>query len=193
MSVFGLYFFFLPKMPPIYQPAEDSYLLEKILEKEIPDLIKENPHLQFLEIGSGSGIILEKAQKLGVKREHIFAVDINQEAVEHCKTIGFNCIYSDLFENVDGRYDIIVFNPPYLPEDSREPFDSKIATTGGKQGSEIINEFLKEARNYVADKGKIFLLVSSLAKSINWQNYHKKLLGKEKLFMEELYVWELTI
>ena len=178
-------------MPPIYLPAEDSFLLLKVLEKEIPKLIKKNQHLQFLEIGSGSGIILETAKKLGIKQEHLFGVDINQQAVSHCLSLGFNCIYSNLFENVSGKFNIIVFNPPYLPADLREPIDSKLATTGGIQGSEIINEFLKEAENYLEENGRIFLLTSSLTKNINWKNYHKKLLGKEKLFFEELKVWEL--
>ena len=175
----------------IYQPAEDSYLLSKVLEKEIPKLLEENPDLKFLEIGSGSGILLEGTKKLGIKSEHIFAVDINQKAVEHCKSLGFNCIYSDLFENVQGKYNIIVFNPPYLPKDAKEPLDSQLATTGGVQGSEIINKFLEQAENYLEENGKIFLLTSSLAKNIDFRNYHKKLLGKEKIFMEELRVWEL--
>ena len=186
-------------MSSIYLPAEDSYLLSEILGKEIPKLLEKNSHLQFLEIGSGSGILLETAKKLGIKQEHIFGVDINQQAVSHCQNLGFNCIYSNLFENVQGKYNLIVFNPPYLPSDSREPADSQLATTGGLQGSEIINEFLKQAENYLAPKGspleekngRIFLLTSSLTKNINWRDYHKKLLGKEKLFFEQLSVWEL--
>ena len=53
-------------MPQIYLPAEDSYLLSKVLGKEIPKLVKKNEHLQFLEIGSGSGILLETAKKYGL-------------------------------------------------------------------------------------------------------------------------------
>lgn len=180
-------------MSEIYQPAEDSYLLSGVLEKEIPNLLKANPDLKFLEIGSGSGIILETVAKLGIKITHIFAGDINQEAVTHCKSSGFNCIYSDLFENIEGKFDIIVFNPPYLPKDSKEPKDSQLATTGGKQGSEIIHKFLKQAKYYLEDNGRIFLLTSSLTTDIDWQEYHKELLGKEKLFMEELNVFEITI
>ena len=178
-------------MSSIYQPAEDSYLLSKVLGKEIPKLLKKNQHLQFLEIGSGSGILLETAKKLGIKREHILGAEINQQAVSHCSSLGFNCIYSNLFENVEGKYGIIVFNPPYLPKDSKEPKDSQLATTGGLSGSEIINEFLKQAENYLEENGRIFLLISSLTKNINWRSYNKKLLGKEKLFFEELRVWEL--
>ena len=180
-------------MSPIYQPAEDSYLLSKILEKEIPNQTKDNPNLKFLEIGSGSGILLQTASKLGIKKRNLYAADINQSAVEHCKNLGFNCIYSNLFENIEGKFNIMIFNPPYLPEDKKESQDSQIATTGGQKGSEIINKFLEQAENYLEDNGKIYLLISSLTQGINWKNFSKKLLGKEKLFMEELYVWELAI
>ena len=180
-------------MNSIYQPAEDSYLLSKVLENEIPNQIKNNSEIKFLEIGSGSGIILQRAKKSGIKNKNIFAIDINQNAVKNCKELGFNCIYSDLFVNVEGKFDIIVFNPPYLPKDENEPEDSQVATTGGETGSEIINKFLKEADNYIEENGKIYLITSSLTKGINWKKFSKKLLGKEKLFMEELFVWELTI
>jgi len=176
----------------VYQPAEDSFLLCRVLEEKIPNLLKINPNLKLLEIGSGSGIILETAKKLGVKIFNIYAVDINNNAVKHCNNLGFNCIYSDLFENVKGRYDLIIFNPPYLPEDKREPKNSRLATTGGKKGSEIINKFLEKTKKYLTYNGIIILLTSSLTKEIIWRGYKRKLLDKEKLFMEEIYVWELT-
>lgn len=176
-------------MLKIYQPAEDSYLLSEILEKEISESIKNNS--KFLEIGSGSGILLETAEKSGIKRENISAVDINQKAVGYCKSLGFNCVYSDLFENVEGKFDFIIFNPPYLPKDSLEPKDSQLSTAGGEQGSELINRFLKDAENYLENNGKIFLLISSLTKGINFKDYKKKVIGKEKIFMEELTVLEL--
>lgn len=206
-------------MPEIYKPEEDSFLLSKVLEIQIPKLLKQNKNLTLLEIGCGSGIQLETALKLGIKKQNIFSCDINLKAVNYCKNMrlskeafkkvaqpykegrlsegnrrclrGFNCIQSDLFQNIHGKYNLIIFNPPYLPEDKKEPKDSRIATTGGKKGSEIINKFLKQAKDYLKKGGKIFLLTSSLTKGINFLNYKKKLLEKEKLFFEELYVWEL--
>ena len=179
----------------IYQPAEDSYLLSKILKKEIPTLLKENSNLKFLEIGSGSGINLKTALELGIKKQNIFSCDINPKAVEHCKALGFQCTYSNLFENIEGKYNLIIFNPPYLPKDEKEPVDSQLATTGGKQGSEIINKFLKQAKNYLKENGKIFLLTSSLTKGIDFKKlgYKEKEIGCEKLFMERIYVWKLII
>lgn len=180
-------------MPQIYQPSEDSFLLSEILKEKIPELLKQNPTLKFLEIGAGSGIHLETASNSGIKKENIFSVDINPDAVSHCNLLGFNCIHSDLFQNIKGKYNLIIFNPPYLPEDKNEPKDSRIATTGGKKGSEIINRFLAEAKNYLEKNGIIFLITSSLTKGINFLDYKKKQIGCERLFFEELCVWELSI
>ena len=183
---------YLDKMS-IYEPSEDSYLLQKILKEKIPNLLKRNSQLKVLEIGSGSGVQLVILQQLGVK--NIFSSDINPHAVEQCTKLGFNCIKSDLFFNIKSKdkYDIIIFNPPYLPEDKREPAESKLATNGGKTGSEIINKFLQQAKDFLKKDGKIFLITSNLTKGIKWLNYKKKLLGEEKLFFEKLFVWELRI
>lgn len=178
----------------VYQPAEDSFLMSRILKEKIPDLLKENTDLKLLEIGAGSGIHLETALNSGIKKENIFSCDINPEAVNHCNSIGFNCINSDLFEKIKGKYDLIIFNPPYLPDDAREPKDSKLATTGGKKGNEIILKFLKQAKNFLEKNGKIFLITSSLSPEINFKklNYSAKEIGCENLFFERLCIWELT-
>lgn len=178
-------------MAEIYLPAEDSYLMSKILKKELPRLLKENKELKFLEIGCGSGINLQTALNIGTKKENIFSGDINKKAVEHCKKLGFQCIYSDLFKNINGKYDLIIFNPPYLPEDENEPKNSQLATTGGKTGSEILNKFLKESINYLKKHGKIYIITSSLTKDIDLVNFKKELLGEEKLFQEKLFCLKL--
>lgn len=180
-------------MPQIYSPREDSHLMERALKKELPSEITEKPGLKFLEIGSGSGVILETALALGIKKENILGTDINKDAVEHCKERSFNCIYSDLFEKIDEKYNIIAFNPPYLPENPEEPKDSRAATTGGKKGSEVINRFLEQAKDYLKSDGKIYLLTSSLTSDIEWKEYEKELVEKTEIFMETLYVWKLQI
>ena len=57
---------------------------------------------------------------------------------------------------------------------------------------EIINNFLQQAKNHLTKEGKIFLLTSSLTKGIKWEGYKKKIIKKQKLFFEELQVWELS-
>ncbi len=181
-------------MPPeIYIPSEDSFLLSEVLKNRLPTLLNQNKNLTFLEIGAGSGIHLQTASNLGVKKQNIFSCDINPKAVNHCKVLGFNCIESDLFKNFNSdKFDLIIFNPPYLALDKREPKSSRVATTGGKKGSEIINKFLKQAKKHLKKNGKILLVTSSLTKNIDFGKFKKRKLGSEKLFFEELYVWELS-
>ncbi|MCK5608817.1 methyltransferase [Candidatus Pacearchaeota archaeon] len=178
-------------MAQIYQPEEDSFLIQKTLREELPKLLKNTPNLKFLEIGPGSGIQLETAKDIGIPIENIYSLDKNPDAVKHCQKLGFACIESDLFENIKGKFDIMVFNPPYLPYDKREPEDSQLATTGGKYGGETISKFLKQAKSNLSKNGKIFLLTSSLTKKIDWKNYTKKKIATKKIFSEKLYVWEL--
>lgn len=182
-------------MTPIYQPAEDSYLMSRILKEQLPDLLKEKPDLKFLEIGVGSGIHLQTANSVGIKKENIFSSDINENSVSHCNILGFNCVYSDLFENIQGKFDLIIFNPPYLPKDSNEPGDSEIATTGGIKGNEIILRFLKDAKQHLEENGRIFLITSSLSEEVNFQElgYQENELGCEKMFFESLCIWELNL
>ncbi|MBI2044169.1 methyltransferase domain-containing protein [Candidatus Pacearchaeota archaeon] len=176
-------------MYEIYTPAEDSYLLLRVLGDEVPKLIQENPDLKVLEMGSGSGIQLEVLKKMGVK--NILAADLNSAAVEHCKKLGFDCIHSDLFEKIKEKFDLIIFNSPYLPRDIREPKSSQLATTGGKKGNEIINEFIKQSKEHLNKGGKIFLLTSSRTAKVDFKGYKKKLLDKEDMFFEQLFLWEL--
>ncbi len=180
-------------MSEIYSPSEDSYLLSKILEKQIPKLLIKNKNLKFLEIGSGSGIQLKIAFKAGILNKNIFSSDINSNAVKKCKKLDFNCVNSNLFEKIKGKFDLIIFNPPYLPENKKEPKDSKLATTGGEKGSELINKFLKQSKKHLEENGKIFLLISNLTKDIDFLGYKKKIIGKESLFFERLFVLELKI
>lgn len=182
-------------MAPIYQPAEDSYLMSRILKQQLPDLLIENPNLKFLEIGVGSGIHLQTASNTGVKKENIFSSDINPNSVDHCNILGFNCVYSDLFENIKGKFNLIIFNPPYLPQDPKEPEESALITTGGIKGNEIILRFLKEAKDHLEKDGKIFLITSSISEDVDFNDlgYKEKELGCEKLFFERLCVWELIV
>jgi len=180
-------------MKSIYQPNTDSYLISEVLENKLPKLLKINPNLTLLEIGSGSGLQLQTALKSGVKLQNIFGSDINPQSVRYCQGLGFNCIESNLFSNIDGKFDLVVINPPYLQKDTQEPLESQISTTGGDLGSEIINEFLYQAKDYLNIDGRIFLLTSSLTKGIEWGDWQKKLLAQKKIFFEELFVWFVTL
>ena len=171
----------------IYQPAEDSYFLSEIIKKCI-----RNKGARILEIGCGSGIQLQTLKELGVK--NIFSCDINPKSVAQCKKLGFNCIKSDLFEKIKGKFDWVIFNPPYLPENR---FDRFPDTTGGKKGDETVLRFLKQLKGHLAKDGKCLLLVSShtpknrISKEL--VGYSVKLIAEKRLFHEELHIFLITL
>ncbi|MFH1307372.1 MAG: HemK2/MTQ2 family protein methyltransferase [archaeon] len=173
----------------MYSPDEDSYFLSEILTKYLTKL--KNKDIKILDTGSGSGVQAKICIKSRISPENITLSDIDSESLNYLKS-NFKkskIIKSNLFENIKEKFDLIIFNPPYLPADK---YDNKKDTTGGKLGSETINKFLNQARDHLASKGKILLLTSSYSGKINWQDYKKKLLAKKKLFFEELCVWLLT-
>ena len=83
----------------IYSPSEDSYLMSRILKEKIPEFLRKNPNLKFLEMGAGNGTHLQTALQTGIKNENIFSSDIDSKSVSYCSLLGFNCVHSDLFEN----------------------------------------------------------------------------------------------
>ena len=171
----------------VYQPREDSFLLAKQLKKFLRNKDRD---LEILDMGTGSGILAKTALEL--KFKNILAADKNPEALKKLKQV--KTIESDLFSNIKDKFDLVVFNPPYLPADKH---DKEIDTTGGKQGDETILKFLKQVRRHLNKNGQILILVSSLTpmerieKEIEKQNFDKKILVEKKLFFEKLYVWLL--
>lgn len=170
----------------MYSPREDSYFLLENLGKYIKKGMK------FLEIGAGSGIISQEAKRLGAE---VLCTDIDDEAIKQLKIKKLNAIKSDLFNNIDSRFDLIVFNPPYLPADK---YDSKKDTTGGKKGYETALKFLRQAEKHLNKNGKILLLLSNLSSLDEFNNKIKKLniiiktIAEKPLFFEKLFLFEVT-
>jgi release factor glutamine methyltransferase len=172
----------------IYKPREDSYLLKK----EVENFARGK---NVLDVGTGSGIQAIAAKNSGAKS--VTASDINKEAVDYVSSIGIKCIKSNLFDNITGKFDLIIFNPPYLPEDKREDAESRLITTGGKSGDEITLKFLKQADKHLEENGIILLLLSSLTPRERIFDLIRKLgmkfktISSENVFGEELYVLEI--
>ncbi len=168
----------------VYEPAEDSYMLI--------DALKDAKG-KVLDMGTGTGIVAIHLALMGCD---VTAVDINEKAVENAlynariNGVELKAIKSDLFENVEGKFDIIVFNPPYLPTKGED-----IAWDGGEEGIEIIDRFLFHAINYLVDNGEIYIIMSSLGNVEQILNKYKRTYKIEKImekafFFERLYVYK---
>ena len=146
----------------VYIPAEDSYLLADNL------LIKEGQSV--LEIGTGSGIVAMYASKL---TDEITVTDINFDACQLAEKNfrengieNIEVLFGNLFEPVkDRKFDVILFNTPYLPTEDGEVLEDTInyAFDGGLNGRKVIDVFLNEVGNHLNDGGIVQLIQSSLS------------------------------
>lgn len=146
----------------VYVPAEDSYLLAENL------LIKKGQTV--LEIGTGSGIVAMYASRL---TDRITVTDINFDACELARKNfeangieNIEILFGNLFEVVKNRkFDVILFNTPYLPTEDDEVIDDTInyAFDGGLNGRKVIDMFLNEVGNHLNDGGIVQMIQSSLS------------------------------
>jgi release factor glutamine methyltransferase len=173
----------------VYEPSDDSYFFSNFLEKYLER--QKNKNLSYLDMGTGSGILSEIALKY-LNKKNILASDINKKSISLVKGKGFNVKRSNLFEKIYGKFDLITFNAPYLPEDKREPKDSRVATTGGKSGDEISIEFLKQAQKHLKKDGKIFLLISSLTPQGRIKKFNPRIVERKKVFTEDLLILKFS-
>ncbi len=129
----------------------------------------KNKKLNILEIGVGSGCISISIAKY-LDNVNILGVDINKGAIEIAnKNIKYNnvenkvkFIKSDLYENVEGKFDIIISNPPYIKsdvidtlEDNVKKYEPILALDGGDDGLYFYRKIIENADNFLKDNSYI--------------------------------------
>lgn len=171
-------------MEDVYHPAEDSYLLAKHVESLVSGVV--------LDMGTGSGI---QAVTAALKQDvaSVLAVDITPEALREAEKRADNAgvsgkisfLLSDLFDEVNGRYNWIIFNSPYLPSEGAA---DEHAWAGG---AELIERFLAGARDHLEPEGSILLIYSNLSEP-DMDGYEVDLLEEMELFFEKLFCVRLS-
>jgi release factor glutamine methyltransferase len=137
----------------VYSPEADSFLLLAAARAEV----KSGDRI--LEVGTGSGLIAEEMARTG----SVVATDINPHAALCAHGKGIEVIRTDLVSGLRGRFDLILFNPPYLPTRPDERIDDwlECALDGGESGRREIERFARKAGDVLAPGGRILLLISS--------------------------------
>ncbi len=138
----------------VYQPEADTYLLLDVAMMEV------KPGDRVLEIGTGSGLISRELARV----TEVTATDINPHAVLCARASGVDVVRGNLFAGIRGPFDLILFNPPYLPTQPEERIDDwlEYALDGGESGRVVIELFAADVGRVLAPRGRILLLISSL-------------------------------
>ncbi|GLI45641.1 HemK2/MTQ2 family protein methyltransferase [Methanoculleus bourgensis] len=171
----------------VYPPAEDSFLLLRAALREV------RPADRVLEVGTGSGYV--GASVLG-RAASVVATDINPYAVECARARGVATVRTDLFAGLSGPFDLVLFNPPYLPTLPEERIDDwlEYALDGGPTGRAVIERFVADVGRVLAPFGRVLLLVSSLTgpdavrELFAGQGFVSFIVDSEPLEDETLYV-----
>ena len=170
-------------------PRPETELLVSTALKLLEDF--EQPRV--LDIGTGTGCI---PLTLAMENEHLIAdsVDISLEALETANKNALfhnvfgkvNFIHSDLFENVENEYNLIVSNPPYIPLKDKESLQIEVRDydpptalfAKDENGIEFYEKIIIAANDYLLPNGYLafelginqYALVEKLLKDNNYRD-----------------------
>ncbi len=173
----------------VYEPAEDSFLLLRSIDIR--------PGIRILEVGTGSGFIALHCAKAGVL---VTATDISPVAVETARSnakrnsLQIDIVQTDLASGISGKFDIILFNPPYITGEDGDVLTKreKEQLVGGSGGHEISIRFLDEVHDLLCEGGDIFLLTSSQSEN-NILEYARGIYEMEHMLNKELFFERLSV
>ena len=136
----------------------------EILVEEMIKIIKKDSLLKILDLCTGSGAIAISLKKY-LNNIEIMASDISDKALmvakKNASKIGVDVkfIESDLFNNINGKFDLIVSNPPYIKKSVIPSLDKQVrnepilALDGGKDGLDFYRKISYEAKKFLNNNG----------------------------------------
>ena len=188
----------------VLDPRPDTEIL---VEQVLADLPQRDKPLRFADIGTGSGAIAISLLKALPKAEAI-ACDISDDALEvaraNAQALGvssrFHAVVSDFLAALDGQFDFVVSNPPYiaradLPALQAEVrlHDPLIALDGGVDGLAAYRAILSQAMLHIRAQGRLYLefgagqysKVWAIAEDFGWDfaGLHRDLGGLERVLV----------
>ena len=144
---------------------------EELVYKVIDYIRKNNlTNIKILDLCTGSGIIgitlKKELEEFDVK---ILASDISSRALTVAKEnassleADISFVESDLFSNIQDKFDIIVSNPPYIAHDDKKTikenvlnYDPHLALFADEEGMYFYRNIIEKSRPYLNEKGIMF-------------------------------------
>lgn len=145
----------------------------EILVEEAIDIIKNlknKEKVKVLDMCTGSGAIAISIAKY-VDNAEVYGIDLSEEALEIARknsisnNVEEKCTFikSDMFENINGKFDIIISNPPYIKTKVIESLDDNVkkepmmALDGGETGLDFYKILAEKSCEFLNKNGMLFL------------------------------------
>jgi len=184
--------------PEVYDPAEDTFLLLEALTI--------TPDETILELGTGCGLIAlacaYKGYRVVCTDINPFAVRLVRQNIQRNRALlkgSLEVRQGDLFSALskNERFDLIVFNPPYLPSSKNDRSDHwfDVATDGGRDGLRVTRRFIQGVKPHFLNTGKAYFIFSSLSprtaleKTLKNQGFSFKISAHRRFEGEDLDVY----
>ena len=176
-------------------PRPDTEILvEKTLQIALEKLEENPPYFRILDLGTGTGAIaLALASELSLICQKkaiqldVIGVDLMPEVVKLAQSnaeknqLKVQFLQSRWFEHVEGQFDIIVSNPPYIDETDEHlsqgdvRFEPRSALVAGENGLADLRHLIEYAPVHLNDGGYLLLehgwKQGEEVRSIFWQNH----------------------
>ena len=142
----------------------DTYRFARLVAASLKTL-EPRPSLRIIDVGAGSGAGgLYAAALLAALSPSVVLTDINRRALRYCRinaelndVSGVEILGSDVFASVDGRFDLIVANPPYLVD----PLSRLYRHGGGDLGAGLSLRIVEQGIDHLAPRGRLVLYTGS--------------------------------
>lgn len=177
--------------------VDDNVLIPQpdteVLVEEVIKICKtkyKDKKIKILELCTGSGAIAISIKKY-IENIQILATDISSNALEVAKknarlnNVEIKFIESNMFEQINGKYDIIVSNPPYIETENLKTLskdvqcEPSLALDGGIDGLSFYREISQNAYKYLKNNGYLALEIG-----YNQKNSVIDILEKENKYKE---------
>lgn len=125
--------------------------------------VSVEPGDSLLDMGSGTGVVGIYARKLGAE---VVAADVSPIAVQHTKansaknSISLRILLSDLFEEVEGRFDIITFSTPFSRLTLSKEEDRRMRDHTHLSRARTVKRFISDLPDHLEEDGACFMAVS---------------------------------
>lgn len=185
--------YFIATNDNVYRPSDDTFLLARAVAAAV------GAGTRFLEVGCGAALASLVAARAGAK---VTCTDVNPRAVALARhnarenQLALDAVETDLLAGLAGPFDVVAFNPPYLPTSPDEyiPGPLNLAFDGGPDGNAVVLRFVEQLGRLRPLPATVLVVHSSLADpqalraAMAALGYRNDVAAQESHFFEQLTV-----